>query len=73
MRPLALWDSDSGAVRRGEAKADEVFDLMEKFAGYGFNKSHSTAYALVTYQTAISRRIPRAAILGQKSSCNQTR
>ena len=33
-------------------KAKIVFDLMEKFAGYGFNKSHSTAYALVSYQTA---------------------
>jgi DNA polymerase III subunit alpha len=29
-----------------------IFDLMEKFAGYGFNKSHSAAYALVSYQTA---------------------
>jgi hypothetical protein len=34
------------------AVADEVFDLMEKFAGYGFNKSHAAAYALVSYQTA---------------------
>ena len=34
------------------AKADEVFDLMEKFAGYGFNKSHSAAYALLAYHTA---------------------
>ena len=33
-------------------KAGELFDLMEKFAQYGFNKSHSTAYALVAYQTA---------------------
>lgn len=32
--------------------AEHVFDLMEKFAGYGFNKSHSAAYALVSYQTA---------------------
>ena len=31
---------------------DEIFDLMAKFAGYGFNKSHSAAYALVAYQTA---------------------
>ena len=35
-----------------EEKADEVFDLMEKFAGYGFNKSHSAAYALLAYHTA---------------------
>jgi DNA polymerase III subunit alpha len=33
-------------------KANELFDLMEKFGGYGFNKSHSTAYALITFQTA---------------------
>ncbi len=43
-----------GAVERGvEAEtATYIFDLMEKFAGYGFNKSHSAAYALVSYQTA---------------------
>ena len=34
-----------------EAKADEVFDLMEKFAGYGFNKSHAAAYSLLAYHT----------------------
>jgi len=36
----------------GQAKADEVFDLMEKFAGYGFNKSHAAAYSLLAYHTA---------------------
>ncbi len=43
-----------GAGKNGltEEKADEVFDLMEKFAGYGFNKSHSAAYALLAYYTA---------------------
>jgi DNA polymerase-3 subunit alpha len=35
-----------------EEQANYIFDLMEKFAGYGFNKSHSAAYALVSYQTA---------------------
>ncbi len=35
-----------------DSLARQVFDLMEKFAGYGFNKSHSVAYALITYQTA---------------------
>ncbi|MCB1723787.1 MAG: DNA polymerase III subunit alpha [Gammaproteobacteria bacterium] len=42
-----------GAVARGvdEGTATYIFDLMEKFAGYGFNKSHSAAYALVSYQT----------------------
>jgi DNA polymerase-3 subunit alpha len=34
-----------------EVKADEVFDLMEKFAGYGFNKSHAAAYSLLAYHT----------------------
>jgi DNA polymerase-3 subunit alpha len=43
-----------GAVSQGidEKIATYIFDLMEKFAGYGFNKSHSAAYALVAYQTA---------------------
>ena len=42
-----------GAAGKGidEAKADEVFDLMEKFAGYGFNKSHAAAYSLLAYHT----------------------
>ncbi len=35
-----------------ESKANEIFDLLNKFASYGFNKSHSAAYALVSYQTA---------------------
>ncbi|OWY37715.1 DNA polymerase III subunit alpha [Xenophilus sp. AP218F] len=35
-----------------ESKANEIFDYMEKFAGYGFNKSHAAAYALVAYHTA---------------------
>ncbi|MFZ1983834.1 MAG: DNA polymerase III subunit alpha, partial [Desulfatitalea sp.] len=43
-----------GAVANGheEKKAIALFDLMEKFGGYGFNKSHSAAYALIAYQTA---------------------
>ena len=42
-----------GAIGKGFANnlASNIFDLMEKFAGYGFNKSHSAAYALVAYQT----------------------
>ena len=44
----------AGAASRGVdvEVATSIFDLMEKFAGYGFNKSHSAAYALVAYQTA---------------------
>jgi DNA polymerase III subunit alpha len=43
----------NGAAKQGiaEAKADEIFDLMEKFAGYGFNKSHAAAYSLLAYHT----------------------
>jgi DNA polymerase-3 subunit alpha len=43
-----------GAVEKGmsEKQANEIWDLIIKFAGYGFNKSHSTAYALIAYQTA---------------------
>lgn len=44
----------AGAAEHGltDDKADAIFDLMEKFAGYGFNKSHAAAYALIAYQTA---------------------
>jgi len=44
----------TGATDRGVADktATHIFDLMEKFAGYGFNKSHSAAYAVLSYQTA---------------------
>jgi DNA polymerase-3 subunit alpha len=44
----------AGAAKNSisEAKADEIFDLMEKFAGYGFNKSHAAAYSLLAYHTA---------------------
>lgn len=43
-----------GTTKKGipQAQASHIFDLMEKFAGYGFNKSHSVAYALIAYQTA---------------------
>jgi DNA polymerase-3 subunit alpha len=41
-----------GANNIARPKANELFDLIDKFAGYGFNKSHAAAYALVAYQTA---------------------
>jgi DNA polymerase-3 subunit alpha len=43
-----------GAMQKGvpENKASEIFDLVEKFAGYGFNKSHAAAYSMISYQTA---------------------
>ncbi len=51
-RHRAIFRKGAAANGVAEEKADAVFDLMEKFAGYGFNKSHAAAYALVSYQTA---------------------
>ncbi len=48
----------NGAVKHGGADlrvAEKVWDLIDYFSGYGFNKSHSTAYALISYQTAYLR------------------
>ncbi len=47
-------DFVSGAIKNNlnERQANELFDLLEKFAGYGFNKSHAAAYAKIAYQTA---------------------
>ncbi len=47
-----IFRKGAGVNGLTQEKADEVFDLMEKFAGYGFNKSHSAAYALLAYHTA---------------------
>jgi len=44
-------------------RAEEIFDIIEKFAGYGFNKSHSAAYALISYQTAYLKAHYRAEFL----------
>ncbi|RJX32173.1 MAG: DNA polymerase III subunit alpha [Oxalobacter sp.] len=49
-------------------KADEIFDLMEKFAGYGFNKSHAAAYALLAYQTAYLKAHHPAAFMAANLS-----
>ncbi|HYH40619.1 MAG TPA: DNA polymerase III subunit alpha [Burkholderiales bacterium] len=59
-----------GAGKNGltEQKADELFDLMEKFAGYGFNKSHAAAYALVAYQTAYMKAHHTAAFMAANMS-----
>jgi DNA polymerase-3 subunit alpha len=47
----AIFRKGAEANGLSENKADEVFDLMEKFAGYGFNKSHAAAYSLLAYHT----------------------
>ncbi len=47
-----IFREGAAANKIGPEQADEIFDLMEKFAGYGFNKSHAAAYALLSYHTA---------------------
>ncbi len=59
-----------GATKNGvtPAKATLLFDLMEKFAGYGFNKAHAAAYALVAYQTAYFKAHHPAAFMAANLS-----
>ncbi len=59
-----------GAAKNGvgERKGHELFDLMEKFAGYGFNRSHAAAYALVAYQTAYFKTHHAAAFIAANMS-----
>jgi DNA polymerase-3 subunit alpha len=59
-----------GAAKNGlsQEKADEIFDLMEKFAGYGFNKSHAAAYALLSYHTAYLKAHHPAAFMAANLS-----
>lgn len=61
-----------GATKNGisQRQAKELFDLMEKFAGYGFNKSHAAAYALVAYQTAYLKTHYPAAFLAATMSAD---
>ena len=55
-KDMAAYNAEfsEGAVKQGHPydESSKLFDLIEKFAGYGFNKSHSAAYAMVTFQTA---------------------
>lgn len=53
-----------------EDKAEHIFDLMAKFAGYGFNKSHSAAYALIAYQTAYLKAHYPAQFMAALLSCD---
>lgn len=61
-----------GAVKNNmtERQATELFDLLEKFAGYGFNKSHAAAYALVAYHTAYLKAHYPAAFLASTMSAD---
>jgi DNA polymerase-3 subunit alpha len=54
-----------------EKKASEIFDLIDKFAGYGFNKSHSAAYGLITYQTAYLKHHFRVAFMAALMTCDK--
>lgn len=62
----------AGAKKNGIdfKKAEFVFDLMAKFAGYGFNKSHSAAYALISYQTAYLKAHYPAQFMAALLSCD---
>jgi len=53
-----------------EKKAEDIFELMAKFAGYGFNKSHSAAYALIAYQTAYLKAHYPAQFMTALLSCD---
>lgn len=60
-----------GAAKKNidAAKANEIFDYMESFAGYGFNKSHAAAYALLAYQTAWLKQHYPAQFMAATMSC----
>lgn len=61
-----------GALKRGytEKLATEVFDLMQKFAKYGFNKSHAAGYAVLSYQTAYLKRFHRKEFMAALLTCD---
>ncbi len=54
----------------GAADADAIWELITKFAGYGFNKSHSTAYALIAYQTAYLKAHHKVEFMAALLSCD---
>ncbi|MFQ5562762.1 MAG: DNA polymerase III subunit alpha [Parvularculaceae bacterium] len=62
-----------GAAERGvdASKASRIFDLVQKFAGYGFNKSHAAAYALIAYQTAYLKANHAAEFLAASMSLDR--
>jgi DNA polymerase-3 subunit alpha len=65
-RSIFVAGAEQGGLQRG--RASQLFDLMEKFAGYGFNKSHAAAYALLAYQTAYMKAQHAAAFMAANMS-----
>src|SRR5258706_3833634 len=65
-RDIFVAGAEKNGVQRG--RATQLFDLMEKFAGYGFNKSHAAAYALLAYQTAYMKAHHAAAFMAANFS-----
>jgi DNA polymerase-3 subunit alpha len=65
-RDIFVAGAEAKGLSRG--KATQLFDLMEKFAGYGFNKSHAAAYALLAYHTAYMKAHHAAAFLAANLS-----
>jgi len=65
-RDIFVAGAEQGGLAR--SKATQLFDLMEKFAGYGFNKSHAAAYALLAYHTAYMKAHHAAAFLAANLS-----
>jgi DNA polymerase-3 subunit alpha len=65
-RDIFVAGAQKNGVQRG--RATQLFDLMEKFAGYGFNKSHAAAYALLAYQTAYMKAHHPAAFMAANMS-----
>jgi DNA polymerase-3 subunit alpha len=65
-RDVFVAGAETNGLSRG--KATQLFDLMEKFAGYGFNRSHAAAYALLAYQTAYMKAHHAAAFMAANLS-----
>ncbi|MDQ6964454.1 MAG: DNA polymerase III subunit alpha, partial [Mariprofundales bacterium] len=66
----AIFMEGAAKNRLPAERAELIFDLMEKFAGYGFNKSHSAAYALIAYQTAYLKAHFPQAFMAATCSCD---
>src|SRR5262249_41782243 len=63
----------AGAAKKGVPSrvAGEIFDLVEVFAGYGFNRSHSAAYAVITYQTGYLKRYYPVEFMAALLTCDK--